>query len=88
MKITKSAAQKAVRSLLKASGELAHVADLVPPDPDDPSAVDYRKAIARTIMSIFDELTIPLYRAYPELIPKREREIVENALKRSQRDRK
>lgn len=88
MKITRNAAQKAVRALLRASGELAHVAELVPPNPTDPSAADYRRAIARVIMLIFDELSIPLYRAHPDLIPDREREVVEAALRRSNLDHK
>ena len=88
MTITKSDAKKAVRALLKASGELAYAADLVQPDPSDLGVASYRRAIARIIISIFDELSIPLYRRYPDLIPEREREIVEAALGRSERDSK
>jgi hypothetical protein len=88
MAITKSDTQKAVRALLKASGELAYVANLVRPDPEDPAATSYRKAIARIIMTIFDELSIPLYHKYPDLIPEREREIVEAALRRIECDSK
>jgi hypothetical protein len=88
MTITKGNAQKAVRALLKASGELAHVADLMQSDPHDPAVASYRRAIARIIMSVFDELSIPLYRMYPDLIPEREREIVEATLRRSERDSK
>jgi hypothetical protein len=85
MAITKSDAQKAVRALLKASGELAYVADLVQPDSNDPAIANYRRALARIIMSIFDELSIPVYRMYPDLIPEREREVVDAALRRSQK---
>jgi hypothetical protein len=87
MKIKKTTAQKVVRTLLKASGELAHVAELIPPDPDDPSVADYRRTIARVMMLIFDELSIPLYRLHPELIPDHEREIVEAALRRRKSNR-
>jgi len=88
MAITKNDARKAVRALLKASGELAHAAELVQPDPDDPAVASYRRAIARIIMAIFEELSIPLYSRYPDLIPEREREVVEAALRRSERDSK
>lgn len=88
MMITKSDARKAVRAILRASGELAYVADLLRSDPGDPSVQSYRRVVARLIMAIFDELSMPLYRAHPDLIPEREREIVEAALRRSEREDK
>jgi hypothetical protein len=58
------------------------VADAVRDATDEHEARRYRQRLARIMMSIFDEVMLPIDREHPDLVPEEERLAVEEALRR------